>query len=184
MPKICPLTAQRFPSGSAAVDVSDRDQLPLRDDLRGQSPYGAPQLDVPVLLNVNENPYPPSDAMVADVCEAVALATRGLNRYPDREAWQLREDLAGYIFADTGVQLVRDQLWAANGSNEIMLQLLQAFGGPGRVAIGFSPTYSMYPDYCRDTFTKYVTVPRASDFTIDMAAAIKRQTGLVKRMMG
>ena len=147
------------------------DDLPVRDDLRGQVPYGAPQLDVPVRLNVNENPYAPSEALVADVAAAVADATRTLNRYPDRDARALRADLAAYLGRESGVALTADQVWAANGSNEVMLQLFQTFGGPGRTALGFAPTYSMYPDYCRDTFTRYVTVPRREDFGVDVDAA-------------
>ena len=151
--------------------MSDLDDLPLRDDLRGQVPYGAPQLDVAVRLNVNENPYPPSEGLIADVAAAVADATRTLNRYPDRDARELRADLAAYLARESGVTLGADQLWAANGSNEVMHQLFQAFGGPGRTALGFSPTYSMYPDYCRDTFTRYVVVPRRDDFSVDVDAA-------------
>ncbi|HEY5134495.1 MAG TPA: histidinol-phosphate transaminase [Candidatus Nanopelagicales bacterium] len=147
------------------------DDLPVRDDLRGQVPYGAPQLDVPVRLNVNENPYPPSEGLVADVAVAAAEAARTLNRYPDRDARALRADLATYLGRESGVALTADQVWAANGSNEVMLQLFQTFGGPGRTALGFSPTYSMYPDYCRDTFTTYVTVPRRADFGVDVEVA-------------
>jgi histidinol-phosphate aminotransferase len=151
--------------------VTRLDDLPVRDDLRGQVPYGAPQLDVPVRLNVNENPYPPSEGLVADVAVAAAEAARTLNRYPDRDARALRADLAAYLGRESGVELAADQVWAANGSNEVMLQLFQTFGGPGRTALGFSPTYSMYPDYCRDTFTTYVTVPRREDFGIDVEVA-------------
>ena len=142
--------------------------LPLRDELRGVEPYGAPQLDVPVTLNVNENPYPPSDAVVADVAGAVADATRTLNRYPDRDFTALREALAGYL----GHGLSADRLWAANGSNEVMLQLLQAFGGPGRTAISFAPTYSMYPEYARDTNTTWVAGHREKDFSLDVGRAV------------
>ncbi|MGN6524302.1 MAG: histidinol-phosphate transaminase [Actinomycetes bacterium] len=149
------------------------DELPLREDLRGQQPYGAPQLDVPVRLNVNENPYPPSPELVAAIAEAVATVAADLNRYPDRDATALRADLAAYLSRDTGVRLTSDQVWAANGSNEVMLQLLQAFGGPGRTALGFAPTYSMYPDYCRDTFTRWVVAGRRSDFTIDGELAMQ-----------
>jgi histidinol-phosphate aminotransferase len=141
--------------------------LPLRPELRGVHPYGAPQLDVPVLLNTNENPYPPGPQVVADVAAAVAEATAGLNRYPDREFLALRADLAAYLAAESGVGLVVEQLWAANGSNEVMLHLLQAFGGPGRTALSFAPTYSMYPEYARDTFTTWVTGRRDADFTLD-----------------
>jgi histidinol-phosphate aminotransferase len=146
--------------------------LPLREELRGQVPYGAPQLDVPVALNVNENPYPPSDAVVADIAAAVADAARSLNRYPDRDAIALRADLAAYLTAESGVGLSVEQVWAANGSNEIMLQLLQAFGGPGRTAVSFAPTYSMYPEYARDTHTRWVVGHRAADFSLDLSHAL------------
>jgi histidinol-phosphate aminotransferase len=146
--------------------------LLLRDDLQGQTPYGAPQLDVPVRLNVNENPYAPPAELVADVARAVTAAAATLNRYPDRDAEALRADLAAYLQAETGVPLDAARLWAANGSNEVMLQLLQAFGGPGRTALGFAPTYSMYPEYCRDSFTSWLTVPRREDFTVDLDAAL------------
>ena len=145
------------------------DDLPIRDDLRGLTPYGAPQLDVPVRLNVNENPFPPSAAVARQIGDAVAAVASGLNRYPDRDATALRGALARYL----GHGLSTEHVWAANGSNEVMLQLLQTFGGPGRVALGFSPTYSLYPDYCRDTFTSYVTSPRSSAFEVEVDAALE-----------
>jgi histidinol-phosphate aminotransferase len=147
--------------------------LPLRDDLRGAQPYGAPQLDVPVRLNVNENPYPPSPSLVSDVAAAVGAIAGQLNRYPDREALALRAALAGYLHGVEGVDLGVERVWAANGSNEVMHQLLLAFGGPGRTVLGFAPTYSMYPQYCRDTFTSYVTEDRESDFSLDPVTAVK-----------
>ncbi|WP_375475166.1 histidinol-phosphate transaminase [uncultured Jatrophihabitans sp.] len=152
--------------------MSALDELPLRDELRGAHPYGAPQLDVPVALNTNENPYPPSERVVRAVAVAAADAARTLNRYPDREAVALRADLAGYLSSDTGVELRPEQVWAANGSNEIMVQLLQAFGGPGRTALSFAPTYSMYPEYARDTHTRWVVGRRAADFTLDLPHAL------------
>ena len=121
------------------------DDLPLRDDLRGKSPYGAPQLMVPVRLNTNENPHPPTQALIDDVAASVRDAAAELHRYPDRDATALRGDLAAYLSVQTGVDLTVENLWAANGSNEILQQLLQAFGGPGRTAIGFVPSYSMHP---------------------------------------
>jgi histidinol-phosphate aminotransferase len=143
-------------------------RLPLREELRGIEPYGAPQLDVPVALNVNENPYPPGEAVVADVAAAVADAARTLNRYPDRELVDLRTALAGYL----GHGVTPQQVWAANGSNEVMLQILQAFGGPGRVAVSFAPTYSMYPEYARDAMTGWVVGHREADFSLDAAHAV------------
>ncbi len=143
-------------------------ELPLRPELVGQVPYGAPQLDVPYCLNVNENPYPPSEELVAEIAEAVASAARGMNRYPDREALALRSDLANYL----GHGLDASQVWAANGSNEVMLHVLLAFGGPGRTVLSFAPTYSMYPEYARDTHTAWVTAPRRADFTVDADVAV------------
>ena len=85
---------------------------PLRDELRGIEPYGAPQLDVPVQLNVNENPYGPSPECAADIARAVAAAATTLNRYPDREFTELRSALAAYL----GHGVTPDQVWAARVS--------------------------------------------------------------------
>ncbi|MDM4142278.1 MULTISPECIES: histidinol-phosphate transaminase [Mycobacterium] len=148
------------------------DDLPLRDDLRGKSPYGAPQLDVPVRLNTNENPHPPSKALVDDVVRSVGAAAADLHRYPDRDAVALRTDLAAYLSAQTGVALGVENLWAANGSNEILQQLLQAFGGPGRSAIGFVPSYSMHPIIADGTRTEWLHATRADDFSLDVDTAV------------
>jgi histidinol-phosphate aminotransferase len=140
--------------------------LPLRDDLAGVKPYGAPQLDVRVALNTNENPYPPSAALVAEIATAVATAAASINRYPDRDATELRAALAGYL----GHGLTGEHTWAANGSNEIIQQLLQAFGGPGRTALGFEPSYSMHPIITRTTATRWLPAARAADFSLGPAA--------------
>ena len=146
--------------------------LPLRPDLDGEAPYGAPELDVPVRLNVNENPYSPSAAVIESIATAVAQASQGLNRYPERDFPRLRAALADYLEAESGAHLTPEQIWAANGSNEVMLHVLQAFGGPGRTCLTFTPTYSMYPEYARDTLTDYATRPRREDFTLDVDAAV------------
>jgi histidinol-phosphate aminotransferase len=152
-------------------DEVDLDELPLREDLRGRTPYGAPQLDVPVRLNTNENPYPPPDALVADVTEAVREAAAALHRYPDRDAVELRRDLADYLSVSTRVLLSERNVWAANGSNEILQQILQAFGGPGRTALGFEPSYSMHPIIAAGTRTDWAPTPRRPDFTLDTVGA-------------
>lgn len=146
--------------------------LPLRADLRGRSAYGAPQIDAAVLANTNENPHPPSDALVADIAATAADIARTLNRYPDREATGLRQDLADYMSDVTGSPLAVENVWAANGSNEILQQLLQAFGGPGRRALGFVPSYSMHPILAAGTQTEWVAAPRREDFTLDIDAAV------------
>ncbi len=155
------------------------EDLPIRDDLRGKSPYGAPQLDVAVRLNTNENPYPPPPELVADVAAATAEAAATLHRYPDRDALALRADLATYLTAVTGVPLDTGNVWAANGSNEVLQQIMQCFGGPGRTAVGFEPSYSMHPIIAAGTRTEWLPAPRRADFSIDVpaAAALLRAAG-------
>ena len=147
--------------------------LPLRDELRGEEAYGAPQLDVDVRLNTNENPYPPSDDLIADLVAQVEKVASDLNRYPDRDAVALRSALADYVTRQTGVDITVDQVWAANGSNEILQQLLQAFGGPGRSAMGFVPSYSMHPILSSGTQTEFIGIARDPEtFDIDMDSAL------------
>ncbi|HEU5222857.1 MAG TPA: histidinol-phosphate transaminase [Candidatus Lumbricidophila sp.] len=144
------------------------DELPLRDDLRGQTPYGAPQAHVPVSLNVNENTHPIPEAVALDIVERVAKAITGLNRYPDREFTDLRVALAGYL----GHGLTAANIWAANGSNEVLQHVLQAFGGPGRTALGFAPTYSMYRLLASGTGTAWIGAERDADFELSAATAV------------
>jgi histidinol-phosphate aminotransferase len=144
-------------------------ELPLRPELEGEEPYGAPQLDVPVLLNVNENPYPPGAAVIEDIARAITAAAASMNRYPERDAIALRADLARYL----GHGLRAENIWAANGSNEVMTHVLGAFGGPGRSALTFAPSYSMYPEYARNTHTTWLTVPRKPDFGLDVDLALR-----------
>jgi histidinol-phosphate aminotransferase len=153
-------------TGTADPRLSD---LPLRPELKGEEPYGAPQLDVPVMLNVNENPYPPSKSVIDDIASVITEAAAGMNRYPERDAIALRNDLAGYL----GHGLTGEQIWAANGSNEVMTHVLGAFGGPGRSALTFAPSYSMYPEYARNTHTEWLTVPRRADFSLDLDLALR-----------
>ncbi|KNH17096.1 aspartate aminotransferase [Arthrobacter sp. ZBG10] len=145
-------------------------RLPLRSNLRGLTPYGAPQLDVPILLNVNENTHGvPADVRAA-ISAAVTEAAAGLNRYPDREFTDLRKALAEYL----GHGLDEANLWAANGSNEVLQQILQAFGGPGRTALGFPPTYSMYPLLASGTDTEYIAGVRAEGYGLSAESAARQ----------
>ena len=141
--------------------MSVADLPAVRPELAGVTPYGAPQLDVPVRLNTNETPEAPPAAFLADL--AAALPQLDLHRYPDREAVALRAALA----AREGLDPAR--VWVANGSNEVLLQLLQAYGGPGRTALGFTPGYSMYPELCRTTGTAIDLHPLGPDGRLDRA---------------
>lgn len=155
--------------GSALSDL-------LRPDLRGRTPYGAPQLDVPVPLNTNENSYAVPQDVVDAIVVSVAEVASGLNRYPDREFVRLRQDLAAYLTTAGAVAVTSEQVWAGNGSNEVLLHLLQAFGGPDRVALGFTPAYSMHPIITRTSGTTWVDgfrgVEGAGAFDLDAASAV------------
>ena len=147
------------------------DQLPLRPELQGRTPYGAPQVPAAYRLNTNENPYPLPAELLADLGAALGHAALDLNRYPDRDAVALRADLAAYLSRTSGEAVGPTQVWAANGSNEILQQVLQAFGGAGRTALGFTPSYSMHPIISAGTGTAWAEGHRRDDFTIDAAAA-------------
>jgi histidinol-phosphate aminotransferase len=148
----------------------------LRPDLRDRTAYGAPQLDVPFPLNTNENSYAVPQDVVDAIVLSVAAVASGLNRYPDREFVRLREDLAAYLTRTTGVAVAAEQVWAGNGSNEVLLHILQAFGGAGRVALGFTPAYSMHPLITETTGTRWVDGRRGVDgsgvFDLDVRSAV------------
>lgn len=146
------------------------DALPLRDDLRGRSPYGAPMIDVPVTLNVNENTHPMPQDVIDAITRDVAQAAVTLNRYPDREFDTLREELASYL----GHGLTPAHIWAANGSNEILQQIMQVFGGPGRSVMSFVPTYSMYPLLADGTNTAFIAGHRAEDYSLTKESAVQQ----------
>lgn len=153
----------------------------LRPELRGKTAYGAPQLEVAVRLNTNENSYPVPDDVVRDITAAVAEVAPHLNRYPDREFTELRTALADYLTATSGVEVAPDEVWAGNGSNEVLQHLLQAFGGPGRTALGFTPAYSMHPIISETVGTRWVDGRRGIgaaapfDLTVESAVAQVRE---------
>lgn len=162
--------------------------LPLRDDLRGRSPYGAPVIDVPVRLNVNENAFDVPADVTAALQQRIAAISSSLNRYPDREFTELRNLLAGYLNDvlrregdDDGApgsqgpmpsSIEPNMIWAANGSNEVLFHILQAYAGPGRSALGFGPSYSMHPLIAQSTGAEWIEVPRGADFSITVDDAV------------
>lgn len=151
-----------------AERMTSLDDLPIRDDLRGLVPYGAPQIQVPIALNVNENTHPIPEAVARDIITSIAAAILRVNRYPDREFTELRESLAAYV----GHGLTIGGIWAANGSNEVLQQIMQAFGGPGRRVLGFPPTYSMHSIIASGTGTAWVTGQRDAGFEISPETAV------------
>ena len=145
--------------------------LPLRADLQSEKPYGAPQLDVPVRLNTNENPFGPSRALVKDLERAMSEIGARLNRYPDRDALELRRGLARYINQLSDTKFSEQNIWAANGSNEVIQSIFLAFGGHENSALGFQPSYSMHQNIARATGTKWLYVQRDENFSIDIELA-------------
>ena len=158
--------------------MNELDRL-LRVDLRGRTAYGAPQLDVPVALNTNESSYGVSREVVDAILAEVEAVASTLNRYPDREFTRLRTDLAGYLTRTTDVHVEPDEVWAGNGSNEVLLHIVQAFGGTGRTALGFTPSYSMHPIISGVSGTSWVDGMRTQDpsrFDIDLDLAVDQAT--------
>lgn len=153
--------------------MASLDDLPLRDDLRGKKAYGAPMVPVRYALNVNENTHPVPDQVRAAILESLAHALENINRYPDRDFTELRESLARYASGShQGDALTADMVWAANGSNEVLQHVLQAFGGPGRSLLGFPPTYSMHPIIAESTGTTWVAGRRNDDFTLSTDSVV------------
>jgi len=149
--------------------VARLSDLPIRDDLRGLTPYGAPQKHVRYALNVNENTHPIPEPVARHIVESLAHAVLTANRYPDREFTELRESLAGYL----GQGIRPEQIWAANGSNEVIQQLLQAFGGPGRSVLGFPPTYSMHAIIAAGSGTRWIAAERDADYAISPETVVR-----------
>jgi len=145
--------------------------LPLNAALQPLSPYGAPQVPADAVLNTNENPFPLSDQLAREIGKRVEEVAFNLNRYPDRDATTLRNGLAQFINALSGTSVTADNIWAANGSNEIIQSLFLAFGEKG--AIGFTPSYSMHPLIARVTQTPWIDGQRRADFSLDIALAKK-----------
>ena len=144
--------------------------LPLRETLRPLSPYGAPQVPAQAELNTNENPYSPSPALQKAITDAVAKVAADLNRYPDRDATALRTKLANYINELSGTKFDANNIWAANGSNEIIQSIFLAFaGGP---VLGFTPSYSMHPLIAKVTGAQWIDGKRNADFTLNTADAV------------
>ena len=150
--------------------MTSLDDLPIRPDLIGLKPYGAPQLEVAVSLNVNENTHQIPEAVAVDIIARLAESLLNINRYPDREFLGLRQALADYLNDNLESALSVDNIWAANGSNEVLQHIFQAFGGPGRKALGFKPTYSMYALIAQGSQTDYVTAQRDERYELSVQA--------------
>jgi histidinol-phosphate aminotransferase len=133
------------------------------------SAYGAPQVPAQASLNTNENPYSPSPTLQKAITDAVAKVAADLNRYPDRDATALRTKLADYINELSGTKFSADNIWAANGSNEIIQSIFLAFAqGP---VLGFTPSYSMHPLIAKVTGAQWIDGKRNPDFSLNTADA-------------
>jgi len=146
--------------------------LPLRKDLTPLTPYGAPQIPADASLNTNENPYSPSPALQKAISEAVLKVSAQLNRYPDRDANELRGKLASYINSTSKVAITLDNIWAANGSNEIIQSIFLAFGQGS--ALGFTPSYSMHPLIAKVCGTNWTDGKRNDDFSFNVGLAVEQ----------
>jgi histidinol-phosphate aminotransferase len=148
-------------------------ELPLRHDVADRTEYGPPRANAPVRLDSNENPWPPPPELIEGIAEQIQSAASRLHRYPDRTAAALRSELAEYLTRQTGFAAEQHNLWVANGSNDVLHQLLRAFGGPGRTLLGFAPSYRISPAVAANTDTMYIQCRPGPDFTLDLDAALR-----------
>lgn len=146
--------------------------LPLRNQLRGRTPYGAPQVEADARLNTNENPYSIPEVVAQRIEVAIHEVLHDLNRYPDRDAIELRKTIASYVrrhllpsTASGEFTISEANIWPANGSNEVLQSILLAFG---ESVAGFSPSYSMHPILTEAVGKNFKEVPLKSDFTPDL----------------
>lgn len=148
---------------TGAPPIAPRDDLALREG------YHSAQVDVEVRLNTNESPYGPPDGFAGAL--ATECASIDWNRYPDRSARALRSDI-GALHGVGG-----DRVFVANGSNEVLQTVLLTYGGPGRKAAVFEPTYALHSHLSRITGTEVVVGERADDFSL----AVDPVRGFVER---
>ena len=146
--------------------------LPIRKDLQTLTPYGAPQVPADATLNTNENPYSPSPKLIQAISDAVFNVASTLNRYPDRDATALRVGLADYINGQNSTIFSMENIWVANGSNEIIQSLFLAFGDKG--ALGFTPSYSMHPLIAKVSRTQWVEGSRNDDYSLNVDTAVNQ----------
>ncbi len=133
----------------------------VRDDLALMDGYHSPQVEVDVRLNTNESPVPPPDAWRDAL--AAEMSQLEWHRYPERSASGLRQGLASQYGVDESM------VFAANGSNEVLQSLLLAYGGPGRAAAVFEPTYALHAHISKITGTSVIEGERGPDFTLEPA---------------
>ncbi len=130
-----------------------------RSDIKVMSKYHSPQVDVPIRLNTNESPFSPPIAWTEDVRQAIKDID--WNRYPDRRAMKLRTAIA----SRHGVH--PENVFVANGSNEVLQTLLLTYAGHGRTVATFEPTYQLHTHLARISGATVVSGERRDDFTLD-----------------
>jgi histidinol-phosphate aminotransferase len=145
------------------VSAPDRSRIQPRDDLRALEGYHSPQLDVSVRLNTNESPFPPPEGFVEAWLDE--LGRTPLHRYPDRAARALRDAIGESIGQPPA------RVFCANGSNEVLQTLMLTYGGSGRRALVFEPTYALHSHISHLTGTEVVVGPRRDDFLVDADTA-------------
>jgi histidinol-phosphate aminotransferase len=143
----------------------------VREELLGKTPYESFDDPSKIRLGTNENPNQVSREIADEIGKSVADAIINCNQYPADEMIELRIQLSEFVKNVTGLQFSKDEIFCGNGSSELLFNLHQAFVGPTRKVLTFSPTYMMYSQYARDSFSEFVECPRNADFSINLEVA-------------
>jgi len=139
---------------------------PSRTELEDLVPYDAKEVKAEVILASNENPA----SLPTEVLTRIAnrIPTFAFNRYPDPTARELRALIAEANGLDV------ENVLLGNGGDELIFDMLLAWGGPGRTLLDLPPTFSMYGIDAQVTGTNVVSIPRLDDFSIDREAVLER----------
>lgn len=147
----------------------------MRESLNNLKPYESFDVVGAIRLNTNENPYEIPSQIASKMSEGILSIANNFNRYPQDGHLELKKSLIKHIQNNWNFKIEEDEIICANGSNEIMHEIFNAFGGSDSSALFFTPCYSMYPQYCRDSFTKFISIDRdeSNNYQIQVDEALE-----------
>ena len=140
---------------SATVSLKER----VKPEILDMQAYQTKIIPDAVKLDANENPFPWTEAMKAQVM----AQNTPFHRYPDGSADELKKAIANY----TGVE--PSGILTGNGGDELIQLILTTFGGQGRGLVLHPPTFSMYYAAAKLTGTEVFDVPLGDEGELDLS---------------